>query len=65
MSYLIGTLKQRLIKLGVKITPENSLYLFLEKKLMTSFNAKIGSYWAKHKEDDGILYFEYSDEAPF
>ena len=43
MGYLIGTIKDRLIKNNANIDEQTSFYLFLNKKIMTSFSEKIGN----------------------
>ena len=49
MAYLSGTLRERLLKNGAKITEEMSLHLFHNNKLMTNFKDKIGLFSEKHK----------------
>ena len=48
MGYLIGTIRDRLIKNNAQIAGKN-LYLYLNDNLMTSFNETIGNYWKKNK----------------
>ena len=61
MGYLIGTIRDRLLKQNVGLTEEHSIFLFINRKLMNSFKEKIGVFWASNKEEDDILYLEYSD----
>lgn len=61
MGYLIGTIRDRLLKQKTGLTEDQGMFLFINRKLMTSFKEKIGVFWSKNKEEDGILYLEYSD----
>jgi hypothetical protein len=49
MGYLIGTLRDRLLKQKIKhkigLNEQQSIFLFNNKKMMTSFKQKIGSFW--------------------
>lgn len=50
-----------MLKQKVGLTEEHSIFLFSNKKLMNSFKEKIGVFWGSNKEEDDILYLEYSD----
>ncbi len=65
MGYLIGTIKQKLLKNKAGLSEAQGIFLFSNKKLMTSFKEKISTFWEKHKEEDNILYLEFADSAPF
>ena len=49
MGYLIGTIRDRLIKNNAGIDEQTSFYLFMNNKIMTSFSEKIGEYWKLNK----------------
>ena len=64
LGYITGTIHRRLFQ-DNENGKYHSIYLFLKQKIVTQFKEKLGTYWAQHKEEDGILFLEYSDEAPF
>ena len=63
LAYLSATIHTRIS--GGKSSSEHSTYLFCHNKLVTAFRDKIGQFWSKYKEEDGILYLLYADTAPF
>ncbi len=66
MGHLIGALRNRLLKeKNVVFGEGQSLFLYIRHKLMTSFSQKVSAFWEANKDEDGILYLEYSDSAPF
>ena len=63
LAYLSATIHTRIS--GGKVLSEHSTYLFCHNKLVTAFREKIGAFAGKNKEEDGILYLQYADTAPF
>jgi GABA(A) receptor-associated protein len=53
------------IRKRIKIPPEKSIYLFINKKVMPLGTAQLSHYYDKHSDDDGFLYITYSGENTF
>ena len=52
------------IRKRIKITPEKSIYLFVQNHIIPG-NKFLSSIYEKHAEEDGFLYITYSGENVF
>jgi GABA(A) receptor-associated protein len=53
------------IRKRIKIPPEKSIYLFINKKIMPLGTMQLSDYYEKHSDEDGFLYITYSGENTF
>lgn len=52
------------IRKRIKLTPEKSLFLFFNDKILP-VNVLLGSAYDKHRDADGYLYVKYCEESTF
>ena len=64
IAYLTATIHSR-IQSKMLNSNMQSLYIFCRGKIVTAFRQKIGTFWDKFKDEDGVLYLEFADSAPF
>ena len=53
------------IRKRIKISPEQSIYLFVGDSVMVAGSQQLGSVYEEHKDLDGFLYTCYSGENTF
>jgi len=54
-----------IIRTRMKLSPEKSLYIFINDGIMPHTGGCISEYYHKYKDDDGFLYISYSGENTF
>jgi hypothetical protein len=60
----IASLYAHLHKKVLKLTPQESLYIF-DKKNIVTLNNTVEQLMTKNSEEDGILYLHYAENNPF
>jgi len=53
------------IRKRIKISPEKSIYLFIDNHIMPATSQLIYQLYTEHKCDDGFLYIKYAGESTF
>jgi GABA(A) receptor-associated protein len=54
-----------IIRSRMKLSPQKSLYIFINGSIMPHTGGSITEYYHKYKDDDGFLYISYSGENTF
>ena len=54
-----------IIRKRIKISPEKSIYLFVDGSVIVAGTQLIGKVYDEHKDLDGFLYTCYSGENTF
>ena len=52
------------IRKRIKLKPEESIYVFINKKIISS-HSNVSQIYEKNKSDDGFLYLIYTAENTF
>ena len=52
------------IRKRIKLKPEESIYVFIDKKIMSG-NTIVSTIYENHKSEDGFLYLVYTAESTF
>lgn len=53
------------IRKRIKLSPEKSLYIFLDNNIIPPLNITISNIYDKHKDSDNFLYITYDSERTF
>ena len=53
------------IRKRIKISPDKSIYLFIDNHVMPATSQLISQLYTEHKDDDGFLYIKYAGESTF
>ena len=53
-----------IIRKRVKLSPEKSIYLFIDGNMIT-LTTLMSAIYQEHKNKDGFLYIDYSCESTF
>lgn len=53
------------IRKRIKITPDKSIYLFIDNHVMPATGQLISQLYHEHKDEDGFLYIKYAGESTF
>ena len=53
------------IRKRIKISPEKSIYLFVDNKVIPATSSVLGVIYKMYKDDDGFLYIGYGGESTF
>ena len=52
------------VRMRINLTPEESIFLFINKKLPTQ-NSTMGQLYTDYKDEDGFMYCVYSSDTSF
>ena len=53
------------IRKRIKLSPEKSIYLFVDNKVIPATSSVLGVIYKMYKDDDGFLYIGYGGESTF
>ena len=53
------------IRKRIKISPEKSIYLFVDNTVMPATAQLLSALYEEHKDQDGFLYITYAGESTF
>ena len=53
------------IRKRIKISPEKSIYLFIDNHVMPATSQLIATLYEEHRHRDGFLYIKYAGESTF
>ena len=53
------------IRKRIKITPDKSIYLFIDNHVMPATGQLLSQLYYEHKDEDGFLYIKYAGESTF
>ena len=53
------------IRKRIKLTPEKSIYLFVNNTVLPATSQLIGTIYSEHHNSDGFLYITYAGESTF
>ena len=53
------------IRKRIKISPDKSIYLFIDNHVMPATSQLISQLYTEHKDEDGFLYIKYAGESTF